>query len=92
MRLAPIAIVAALALLAASLPADAQTERSRTKIVVKKRSYLDAGTTVKPGTANYHLYVLPPNYHHPNYGPFADEGCIGCARWPLPRQYELPGF
>jgi hypothetical protein len=93
MRFAPlVAVATALAILAASLPAEAQTERARTKLTVKKRSYLDAGTTVKPGSAHYHDYVLPQNYHHPNFAPFADEGCIECRRWPLPRLFEIPGF
>ena len=94
MRLASfVAVAAALAILAASLPAEAQSERTRTRIIVKKpRSYLDAGTTVKPGTAKYHDYANPPDALFRTYGPFADEGSLGGARWPLPRAYELPGF
>ena len=41
------ALAAAFGLLAASVPADAQ-DRARTRITVQKRSYLDAGTVVKP--------------------------------------------
>jgi hypothetical protein len=94
MRIAAIiAVASALALLTASLPAEAESGRARTRIIVKKpRSYLDAGTTVKPGTAKYHDYANPPETIYRTYGPFADEGSLGGARWPLPRAYELPGF
>ena len=88
-----IAVASALAVLTASLPVEAASERARTRIIVKKqRSYLDAGTTVKLGTAKYHDYANPPEARFPTYGPFADEGSLGGARWPLPRVYELPGF
>ena len=88
-----IAVTAAFAVVVATLPAEAQSERARTRIIIKKqRSYLDAGTTVKPGTAKYHDYANPPEARFPTYGPFADEGSLGGARWPLPRAYELPGF
>jgi hypothetical protein len=93
MRLASFAAVAtALAFLFASLPAEAESQRARTRITVKKqRSYLDAGTTVKPGSMHYHDYASPPDARFPSYGPFAD-GSWPYARWPLPRMNELPGF
>jgi hypothetical protein len=93
MRLASFAAVAtALAFLLASLPAEAESQRARTRITVKKpRSYLDAGTTVKPGTMHYLDYTMPPGGLAPTYGPFAD-GSWPYARWPLPRVNEIPGF
>jgi hypothetical protein len=41
--------------------------RSRTRIIVTKRSYLDAGTEVYPGSQNYTDYVFSPNYGSPAY-------------------------
>jgi hypothetical protein len=79
---------AALAMAAASVPVEAQ-DRARTRITVKKRSYLDAGTTVKPGTAKYHEYAYPLRSLYPTYGPFADEQRF---RWPLPGPFDLPGY
>jgi hypothetical protein len=34
--------------------------RRRTKIIVQRRSFLDAGTTVLPGQRKYRDYVEPP--------------------------------
>jgi hypothetical protein len=36
--------------------------RQRTRIIVQRRSYLDAGTEVKPGQRKYTDYAIPPNY------------------------------
>ena len=91
MRLASFAAVStALAFLLTSLPAEAESQRARTRITVKKpRSYLDAGTTVKPGTARYHDYAYPVRSLYPTYGPFADEERF---RWPLPGPFDVPGY
>jgi hypothetical protein len=35
--------------------------RARTRITVTRRSYLDAGTEVYPGSMSYRDYVFPPN-------------------------------
>ena len=87
MRLAPLAAIAAAgAVLAAGFPADAQ-ERSRTRITVQKRSYLDAGTVVKPGTARYHDYAFPVESRFPSYGPYR-QGAIEGTRWPLLQIFE----
>jgi hypothetical protein len=40
--------------------------RSRTRITVTRRSYLDAGTEVYPGSKSYTDYVFSPNYHRPS--------------------------
>jgi hypothetical protein len=40
--------------------------RSRTRITVTRRSYLDAGTEVYPGSMHYRDYVFSPNYHRPS--------------------------
>jgi hypothetical protein len=75
-------------LAAANVPAEAQ-DRARTRITVQKRSYLDAGTVVKPGTAKYHEYAFPVRSMYPSYGPFPDEQRF---RYPLPGPFDVPGF
>jgi|SRR5215470_7627244 len=40
--------------------------RSPTRITVTRRSYLDAGTEVFPGSQNYTGYVFSPNYLSPS--------------------------
>jgi len=40
--------------------------RSRTRITVTRRSYLDAGTEVYPGSQPYTDYVFSPLYHRPS--------------------------
>ncbi len=55
---------------AAAAPAGAGTRfvsvdedrRTRTKVIVQRRSYLDAGTEVRPGERKYTDYVYPPGY------------------------------
>jgi hypothetical protein len=37
--------------------------RPATRVVVTKRSYLDAGTEVKPGERHFTDYVFPPGYN-----------------------------
>jgi len=37
--------------------------RPGTRVVVTKRSYLDAGTEVKPGERHFTDYVYPPGYN-----------------------------
>jgi hypothetical protein len=41
--------------------------RTRTRITVTRRSYLDAGTEVYPGSQNYTGYIFSPNYNSPAY-------------------------
>ena len=36
--------------------------RARTRIIVQRRSYLDAGTEVLPGQRKFTDYAIPPNY------------------------------
>ncbi|KAB2884288.1 MAG: hypothetical protein K8H87_18280 [Pseudorhodoplanes sp.] len=36
--------------------------RRRTRVIVQRRSYLDAGTEVLPGERKYSDYAFPPNY------------------------------
>ena len=81
------AVVTAFSLVAISFPAEAQ-DRPRTRITIQKRSYLDAGTVVKPGTMHYHDYIFAGQQSRlPIYGPYAD-GDIQGTRWPLLRMFE----
>mgnify|MGYP001318923218 CR=1 FL=1 len=66
--------------------ADARP-RSRTKVTVTKRSFLDAGTEVRPGERKFTDYVYSPNYR-----PSAVFDPTGASRFSLPRPWDLPGF
>jgi hypothetical protein len=98
------AAVAALAITLIASPADAQqrrratvekqrvvvvpSTRPRTRIVVRGRSYLDAGTEVLPGERKFTDYVIPPGYSAlQNVDVFG-----GFRRQPLPDPFDLPGF
>jgi hypothetical protein len=88
-----VALAAALGLLVAAMPVEAQTgvtQKKRPQIVIKKRSYLDAGTTVKPGSQNYHDYAFGPAMRNPSYGTPGIEGSYGYGegRWPMLRWWE----
>jgi hypothetical protein len=51
--------------------------RPRTRITVTRRSYLDAGTEVYPGSQNYTGYIFSPNYLSPSHfilGPGRPDG------------------
>ena len=57
--------------------ADAAVRRSRTRVTVTRRSYLDAGTEVYPGSQNYSGYIFPPTYGSPAHfilGPGRPDG------------------
>ncbi|HEX2654765.1 MAG TPA: hypothetical protein VHN11_14065 [Xanthobacteraceae bacterium] len=81
------------ALLVAASPSEAATKKKkvtasgevRTRVLVSRRSYLDAGTEVKPGTTRkYTDYAFPPGssssidmYHR-------------AGEWPTFNNYSLP--
>jgi hypothetical protein len=91
MRFAPLfALAAGLSILAATAyEADAQSRRDqRPRVFIKKRSYLDAGTEVKPLSKGYHDYAYGFNHEYPTYG----FDPTGNSRWPLARQFELPNY
>ena len=96
--------VAALAVTLAATPADAAKRkrvvvdnqrvvvapatRPRTRIVVRERSFLDAGTEVLPGERKYNIMDIQPNYSAlRNADVFG-----GFRRQPLPDVMDLPGF
>lgn len=65
--------------------------RPRSRITVRRRSYLDAGTEVTPGERKYHEYATPYGYSAiddilgPNKGwnrtPFNDPFDVPGSRW-----------
>jgi hypothetical protein len=67
--------------------ATTTTKRKTTRVVVTKRSYLDAGTEVKPGQGGYTDYVFPPNY-----SPYSVVDPTRSYRYPLPDPFWLPGW
>ena len=64
--------------------------RVRTKITVRRRSYLDGGTEVIPGERKFMDYAAPAGYM--NAAPSAAWDPTGIHRFPLPRPGELPGY
>ncbi|WP_127091722.1 hypothetical protein [Aquabacter cavernae] len=97
MRFAPLLTLAAALSLAAVGVAEAQTGSSsstqpkkRIVIDITKRSPLDAGTVVKPGSKSYLDYALPSSYFFPTYG--AGENGFVPGRYPLPDRFYLPGY
>lgn len=64
--------------------------KAKTRIEITKRSPLDAGTTVKPGSKSYLDYALPAEYSFPTYG--AGQSGIVPGRYPLPDRWYLPGY
>lgn len=62
-------------------------QRSRSRITVHRRSYLDAGTEVFPGSMSYTDYAFPPGYQaYSNFDP------TGASRWPLPGPFEFRSY
>ena len=63
--------------------------RARSRIVVAPRSFLDAGTEVRPGDRKFMDYAYPPTYQPldvvTNTG-----GRVGWHRSPLPGPFDLP--
>ena len=98
------AVVAALAITFTASPADAAKRkrvlvenqrtvvvpatRARTRVVVRGRSFLDAGTEVLPGERKYNIMDIQPDYSAlRNADVFG-----GFRRQPLPDVMDLPGF
>jgi hypothetical protein len=62
--------------------------RTRTRIIVQRRSYLDAGTNVKPGERKYSDYVYGPTYSATSV---MDGTAFGVDRQIRPGPFDLPG-
>jgi|SRR5882672_5175293 len=61
--------------------------RTRTKIIIQKRSYLDPGTEVMPGDRNDRDYAILPT--HSAFG-VLDNTAFGSNQSPLPGPFTLP--
>lgn len=61
--------------------------RRRTRVILQKRSFLDAGTEVLPGERKFTDYAIPPNYS-------AIETVLGLdksySRQPLNGPFDVP--
>lgn len=92
MRFAPVlALLVGFSLLAATAyEASAQQQRPerQPRVIIKKRSYLDAGTEVKPQSKNYHSHIFDRNWQYSRLGPDPQGG----GRYPLPDMFELPNY
>ncbi|MEA2975126.1 MAG: hypothetical protein QOF19_646 [Alphaproteobacteria bacterium] len=64
-----------------------ESGRSRTRIIIQKRSFLDGGTEVLPGERKFTDYVYPPNY---SVTGVIDRTAFS-HRSPLPGPWDLPG-
>jgi hypothetical protein len=64
--------------------------RTRTRITVKPRSYLDGGTEVLPGERKFMDYAQAPTYGW--LAPTSSWDPNGTHRFPLPMPGELPGY
>ena len=77
------------------VPADAtrytergEDGRTRPRVIIQRRSFLDAGTEVKPGERKFTDYVIPPGYSPTSA---IDNTVGGGQRFPLPGFWDLPG-
>jgi len=61
--------------------------RTRTRIIIQKRSYLDPGTEVLPGSRNDHDYASLPNQ---KAGGVLDNTAFGGNQSALPGAFDLP--
>jgi hypothetical protein len=68
--------------------AGVTVRRTRTRVIVTKRSYLDAGTEVYQGSKGYTDYAFPPNMRGPMDLYLPNEA----ARNPLPHPWWLGSY
>jgi hypothetical protein len=64
-----------------------ESGRTRTRILIQKRSFLDGGTEVLPGERKFTDYVYPPNYSVTG----VIDNTAFSHRHPLPGPFDLPG-
>jgi hypothetical protein len=65
-----------------------ESGRTRTRVLVQRRSYLDGGTEVMPGSMNYTNYVNSPT-HRPSA--VLSHNVITNPPGPIPDPWFLPG-
>lgn len=64
--------------------------RTRTRIIVQRRSYLDPGTEVLPGERKFTDYAFPPTYSSYSSIPGSSNPAgFQNPKWPLPGPFEL---
>jgi ABC-type amino acid transport substrate-binding protein len=80
-------------------PAEAQTrkrvannDRPRARVTVAPRSFLDAGTEVRPGERKFTDYAFPPGYMSATGTVTNIGGKVGWDRSPMMQPFQLPGF
>lgn len=61
--------------------------RTRTRVIIQKRSYLDPGTEVFPGENSDHRYAFSPNHHATSV---LDHTPFGGDQTALPTVWTLP--
>jgi hypothetical protein len=61
--------------------------RTRTRVIIQKRSYLDPGTEVFPGENSDHRYAFLPNHHATSV---LDRTPFGGDQTALPTVWTLP--
>jgi hypothetical protein len=94
---------AVIAITATAIPVEAQTttkkytraakgESPRARVVVAPRSFLDAGTEVRPGERKFTDYAFPPGYTSATGTVTNIGGRVGWARDPFMEPFQLPGF
>lgn len=67
-----------------------ETGRTRTKITVRPRSYLDPGSESLPFDQHYHDYAV--NVGRDSIFHDRNDFKASFSRMPLPGRYDLPGF
>ncbi len=68
-----------------------ESGRSRTRIIVQKRSYLDGGTEVLPGERKYSDYAIPPHYSPLGSALGPGQG-FGQRNYSSPSAWDIPGI
>jgi hypothetical protein len=68
--------------------------RSRTRVVVQPRNFLDAGTEVLPGERKFTDYAFPPSNYSHTFSPVTNiGGRVGWHPSPLPAgAWDVPGL
>jgi hypothetical protein len=70
----------------------ASRNAARARVVVTPRSFLDAGTEVKPGERKFTDYAFPPTYGGATGVVTNIGGKVGWDRSPFMQPHQLPGF
>ena len=72
-------------------PAQADVPgRPPTRVVVRRRSFLDPGTETKGHDEHFLDYAFPPGDHY--IGTDQNDFRLNWTRMPFPSCYDLPGF